>query len=272
LTGLSYLLVHGLTIHGTPPMRAVVSLSAIVITTFLTVKHLATNERLRSPARERANLARCVSPGLVDQVVEIDTPFSVARHQPAAVLFADMIDFTAHCSTMTPDAVIALLRQLQALLSASVFSHGGTIDKFLGDGLMAVFGQAVPGPPPATSAARCGLDIVESIERWNERSHRSGDAAVRVAVGIHHGDVVQGDIGSHERLELTVVGDTVNVASRVEAYCRALDASVLVTGAMIDALRAEGSDALAERFVDEGHHTLRGHAEPIRLYGWRSTR
>jgi adenylate cyclase len=199
--------------------------------------------------------------------MEIDTPLSVARSQPAAVLFVDMIGFTAYCSGMTPEAVIAMLRELQALLSTAVFSHEGTIDKFLGDGLMAVFGSPVSDPLDATNAARCALDIQQSIERWNERCGRSGDAAIRVAVGIHYGEVVHGDIGSDRQLELTVVGDTVNIASRVEACCRTLDAAVLITGALVAKLRAEGSEDLAECFADQGHHILRGRAEPLHLFG-----
>jgi class 3 adenylate cyclase len=269
LTVLSFLLVHGFKIAGTAPYRSLMSLAAIGITTFLAFKNISTNERLRGIERERANLARFFSPQLVDQLVEIDTPLSVARYQPAAVLFVDMIGFTGFCSRVTPDAVIAMLRDLLALLSACVFSHNGTIDKFLGDGLMAVFGPPIPSRVDATNAAHCALDILQSIDRWNERCHRSGDAAIRIAVGIHYGDVVQGDIGSDKRLELTILGDTVNVASRVEAYCRSLDAAVLVTGAFVDALYAEGSDNLAERFADHGQHVVRGRAESIHLYGMK---
>ena len=125
----------------------------------------------------------------------------------------------------------------------------------------------MPGPLDATNAARCALDILQSIDRWNERCGRSGDAAIRVAVGIHHGEVVHGDIGSDRHLELTVLGDTVNIASRVEAYCRSLDAAVLVTGALVATLHAEGSQQLAEQFTDQGHHLLRGRAEPVHLFG-----
>jgi adenylate cyclase len=267
LTVSSYLLVHGFKIEGTATYRSLMSLAAIGIATFLALKTLSARERLKETERERANLARFFSPQLVDQLVEIDTPLTVARYQPAAVLFVDMIGFTAYCSRMAPDAVIALLRDLLALLSSSVFSHDGTIDKFLGDGLMAVFGPPMPSPVDSTNAARCAFDIQQSMDRWNERSHRSGDAAIRVAIGIHYGDVVQGDIGSDKRLELTVVGDTVNIASRVEAYCRTLDAAVLVTDAFIDSLHSEGSGTLAQRFSDQGHHILRGRAEPIHLYG-----
>ena len=267
LTLLSLVLVHGLGFRDTAPIRAVVSLAAIGITTSLVMKNLSANERLRETERQRANLARFFPPQLVDELVKIDTPLSLTRYQPAAVLFVDMIGFTAYCLKMTPEEVIALLRDLLALLSKCVFSQHGTVDKFLGDGLMAVFGPPLPGPADATNAARCALEILRSIDSWNARCHRSGDGAIRVAVGIHYGPIVQGDIGSDKRLELTVVGDTVNIASRVEAYCRTLDAAMLVTASFVDALYVEGSDNLAKMFADLGHHMLRGRTEPIRLHG-----
>jgi class 3 adenylate cyclase len=272
LTILSFLLVHGFKIAGSAPYRSLMSIAAIGITTFLALKNISTNERLRRIERHRANLARFFSPQRVDQLMEIDTPLSVARYQPAAVLFVDMIEFTAYCSKMAPDAVIAMLRDLLALLSASVFSHNGTIEKFLGDGLMAVFGAPMPSKVDATNAARCALDMLQSIDRWNEQCHRYGDVAIRVAIGIHYGDVIHGDVGSDKQLELTVIGDTVNVASRVEAYCRSLDSAVLVTGALIDSLHSEGSKDLAEKFADQGDHLLRGRAEPIHLYGVKRAR
>jgi class 3 adenylate cyclase len=267
LTLLSFDLTHGMHLSGTAPIRCVMSLAAISITTFLALKTLTAKERLKETERHRANLARFFSPRLVDHLMEIDTPLSVARCQPATVMFVDMVGFTAYCSQMAPEAVIATLRELLALLSAAVFAHNGTIDKFLGDGLMAVFGSPLPSPLDATNAARCALDIQQSIERWNERRALSGDAPIRVGVGIHYGEVVHGDVGSDRQLELTVLGDTVNIASRVEACCRTLDAAVLVTAAFIAALYAEGSKDLAERFADQGHHTLRGRAEPVHLFG-----
>src|SRR5229473_5453553 len=241
---------------------------------FLTVfsyvlRHVSANLRVKEVERERANLARFFSPKIVDQLVGIHTPFSFARRQPATVLFADMIGFTAYSSGKSPDVVISMLRDLLHLLSEAVFSNHGSVDKYLGDGLMAFFGPPLTSLRDATNAAVCALEIVKSIECWNQQHTRCNERAVRIAVGIHYGEVVQGDVGNEKRLELTLVGDTVNIASRVEAYCRTLDASVLVTGEFVKALLAEGSLELAKAFVDEGFHVLRGCKEPVRLFSVR---
>jgi class 3 adenylate cyclase len=267
LTVLSLLLVHGPRFPDTAILRAAMGLAAIGITTFLALQNMSANERLGAAQRQRANLARFFSPQIVDELAEMDKPLSLTRHQPAVVLFVDMVGFTEYCTRLAPEEVIAFLRDLQALLSKCVFSHNGTIDKFLGDGLMAVFGPPLPSSADATNAARCVLEILDSIANWNTRRLKSGEEKIRMAVGVHHGPIVQGDIGSENMLELTVVGDTVNVASRVEAFCRTLDFDLLVTASFIDALHAEGSGELAQMFADLGHHELRGRAEPIHLYG-----
>jgi adenylate cyclase len=267
LTVLGYLLMHGLAADTTAPLRSVVSLAAISTTTFLVLRTISANQRVKTAERQRANLTRFFSPSIVDQLVDIQVPFSFARCQPAAVLFADMVGFTAHSSDKSPDLVIGMLRDLLRLLSEAVFSHHGSIDKFLGDGLMAFFGPPLPSTQDVTNAAACALEIVRSVELWNQRRACTNGEAVRIAIGIHYGKVLQGDVGTEKRLELTLIGDTVNVASRVEAYCRSLNASVLVTGEFMQALIEEGSADLAKAFTDEGLHVLRGRKEPIHLFG-----
>jgi class 3 adenylate cyclase len=266
LTVVSYVLVHGFTVDGAAPLRSIVSLISILITTILVLRSLSANQRVKEVERERANLARFFSPRIVDQLVGIHIPFSFARSQPAAVLFADMIGFTSYSSGKSPALVIGMLRELLRVLSEAVFSHDGSIDKFLGDGLMAFFGPPLTSQRDATNAAGCALEIVKSIDRWNQQHARCKEQAIRIAVGIHYGEVIQGDVGSEKQLELTLIGNTVNIASRVEAYCRILDASVLVTGEFLEALLAEGSSELAEEFIDEGLHVLRGCKDPIRLF------
>src|SRR6266480_7027382 len=137
LTVFSYVLVHGFVVDGTAPLRSAVSLVSILIATILVLRNVSANLRVKEVERERANLARFFSPKIVDQLVGIHTPFSFARRQPATVLFADMIGFTAYSSGKPPDVVISMLRDLLHLLSEAVFSNNGSVDKYLGDGLMA---------------------------------------------------------------------------------------------------------------------------------------
>jgi adenylate cyclase len=268
LTALSYVLTHGFAVDGTAPLRSLVSFVSITITVVLVIRNRSANEILAEVRRERANLARFFSPKFVEQLVRIDAPLSVTRRQKAAVLFADIIGFAAQTSGKPPDEVINFLRDLLRLLSEAVFLYDGSIDKFLGDGLMAVFGPPLPSRQDATNAALCALQIRERLDRWNEQ--HAPDKAIRVAVGIHCGEVVQGEVGTDKRLEFTVVGDTVNIASRVEAYCRTLATTVLVTGDFMQSLLAEGSFDVAKAFVDEGKHLLRGCKEPIQLYSLKA--
>ncbi|WP_158646934.1 adenylate/guanylate cyclase domain-containing protein [Bradyrhizobium huanghuaihaiense] len=266
LTALSYLLTHGIIFVGAAPLRSMVSFVTITTTTALVLKNRSANESLAEVERERRNLARFFSPEIVKRLVQIDVPLSAARREKAAVLFADVVEFTALTSGKTPDEVIGFLRELQAILSEAVFAHGGSIDKFLGDGLMAVFGPPLPSNRDATNAALCAIRIRDRIAHWNDRHANNPGKPIRIAVGIHWGEVVQGDIGTDKRLEFTVVGDIVNVASRVEAYCRTLNATVLVTGDFIQSLIAEGSVDVAKSFTSEGRHLLRGCQEPLYLY------
>jgi adenylate cyclase len=270
LTALSYVLTHGFAVDGIAPLRSFVSFVSITSTVVLVIGNRSANERLAQVKRERTNLARFFSPKIAEQLIEIDVPLSVARRQKAAVLFADVVGFTAHASGKTPDEVIKFLRDLLGLLSDAVFLYEGSIDKFLGDGLMAVFGPPFASQQDATNAARCALHIRERLGRWNEQHANDPDKTIRLALGIHCGEVVQGDVGSDKRLEFTVVGDAVNIASRVEAYCRVLNATVLVTGDFMQSLLAEGSFDVAKAFTSEGKHLLRGCKEPIQLYSLKA--
>jgi class 3 adenylate cyclase len=266
LTVLSYAATHGFALDGAAPLRSLVSLVSIMTMVILVDSNHSANERLQEAQRQRANLTRFFSPKIVEQLVEIDVPLSAARCQQAAVLFADIVGFTEHVSGKPPERVIQLLRNVLGLLSDAVFSYQGSIDKFLGDGLMAAFGLPLASPRDVTNAALCALEISDLLRRWNEENADNLEAPIRIAVGIHYGQVIQGDVGTEKRLEFTVIGDTVNIASRVEAYCRHLNAAVLVTDEFMQALLAEGGSEIAAAFSDEGKHLLRGRREPVHLY------
>ncbi len=151
-----------------------------------------------------------------------------------------MIGFTAYSSDKPPAAVIEMLRELLGLLGEAVFTHQGSMRQVHGRRADCVFRAASDeGQRDASNAAACALDMLDAVDRWDHRHARSCNEAVRIAIGIHYGEVVQGNIGTEKRLEFTVIGDTVNIASRVEAYCRVLGAPVLVTDQFVQALRAK---------------------------------
>ena len=226
--------------------------------------------RQAEAARERANLARYFPPTIVDRLAHRDRPLGDVRAQTVAVVFADIVGFTAMAERQSPDQVVATLRQFHSRMERAVFDNNGTLDKFLGDGLMATFGTPEPGPQDAGNAVACARAMLTSVAEWNGERATAGEAPITVSVGAHYGEVVVGDIGSERRLEFAVLGDVVNVASRLEALTRELDTQVVLSDALAQAVRGEGNsdaDILLDGFQDIERQALRGRDEPISI--WR---
>jgi adenylate cyclase len=199
-------------------------------------------ERHDKAERARSNLARYFPPNMVELLAETDEPFGKARKQNAAIMFADMIGFTPLSASDTPERVFSLLRDFFELLGGEVFRVGGTVDKYLGDGLMASFGAPVAGTRDASSALSCALAIRAQLAEWNQERTEAGEALVKVAIGAHYGQVMLGNIGDARRLEFATIGDTVNVASRIERLARSLDTDIVLSDALIAAATSEMPD------------------------------
>ena len=217
-------------------------------------------------ARERANLARHFPPNIVDQMAERDQPLGAVRSQMVAVMFVDIVGFTRMAGQQSPEEVVALLRQFHARLEAKVFEHQGTLDKFLGDGLLATFGTPEPGPCDAANALRCGRGMLADIENWNTARIKAGVEPIKISIGLHYGAVVLGDIGSERRLEYAVLGDAVNVASRLEVLTRNLGVAMVTSDDLVSAVREESDADNAELLTgldSAGTQHLRGRDEPI---------
>ncbi len=215
---------------------------------------------------ERANLARYVSPDLVHSLARRSDLLGATARADAAVLFADLVGFTRFAEQLPPETVIEELRAFHSRMAEAVFAHGGTLNKFLGDGLMASFGVAGLDEgrlPPARRALDCLVAIQHTMRQWNGERSRRGAPPLRVAVGLHFGPVITGDVGDARCLEFAVLGDTVNVASRLEALCRPLDADAVVSVAA--AAAAGAHPALAAFEPVAGETVLRGREAPIGL-------
>jgi adenylate cyclase len=228
--------------------------------------------RAMSVERARSHLARYFSPNMVDALQAADETLGQVRHQDVGVLFADIIGFTRLAEKLDPERVVALLRSFHRRMAHTVFTHHGTLDKYIGDAVMATFGTPHVGPQDAVNALLCARAMVEELGRWNRKRVARGAAPIRVSIGVHYGSAVQGDIGDERRLEYAVIGDTVNVASRIERLTRTVGADILVTQDLVDAARRQAPELAAQAlagFVPDKKRQLRGRTEPVLLWAYR---
>ena len=159
------------------------------------------------------------------------------------------------------------LREFHALMEQEVFRHSGTLDKYLGDGLMATFGTPFVGKADAINALRCAQAMMAAADRWNDQRRTAGEPPIRVSFGLHYGPVVLGDIGL-TCLEFAVIGSTVNAASRLEALTRSLDCALVASDDLIRQARTELSDAEAafRSLTAQAPQTIRGLEQPIAIW------
>jgi adenylate cyclase len=248
--------------------QEIVILMIVAATLALSVRR--SNNLLLSHAsveRERTNLARYFSPTVVQELSKNDEPLKQVRTQNVAVLFVDIVGFTAFSDGKQPEEIIGTLREFHGLMEHEVFQHGGTLDKYLGDGLMATFGTPFAGVSDAWNALRCAQAMIATVAEFNRERERQGQPPIHAGFGLHYGPVVLGDIGAH-RLEFAVIGSTVNAASRLESLTRQLGCVLVASDALIVQVRSEasGSDVELMRLVSQPAQPIRGIEQPIGIW------
>ncbi len=240
-----------------------------IVAVTLAIATRRSNQLLLSNAgleRERANLSRYFSPNVVEQLSQNDEPLKQVKIENVAVLFIDIVGFTRLAAGQDPHQVIALLRGFHGRMEREVFRHGGTLDKYLGDGLMATFGTPVAGERDASNALDCALAMQEVLAIWNRERRRLGEPEVKAGIGIHYGETLLGDIGAN-RLEYAVIGTAVNVAARLEEMTRGLQAGIVMSEALrLQALRELPASELAQGFECHPEQAVRGLDEPMKVW------
>jgi adenylate cyclase len=209
-------------------------------------------------ARDRVTnlFGQHVSPQVVERLL-VEGAGTASDIHKIAVMFVDFRGFTAGARSRSPQEVVDRLDGAFAVLVETIDRHGGIVNKFLGDGFMALFGAPLDAPEAASHAVAAAREMLLAMDQINEGSHWP----LRIGIGVHFGEVVAGNIGSPRRKEYTVIGDTVNFAARLEQLNKEFNSQLLISASVRDALGGDGSDA-----VSLGEVTVRGYDRPMTVW------
>ncbi|MEN9825894.1 MAG: hypothetical protein RI953_1639 [Pseudomonadota bacterium] len=210
---------------------------------------------------KREKLTRYFSPSVAQllQANQEDLP-QAGRELDVTVLFADIRDFTKMSASMSGQDVVRLLNEVHECLVGCIFETGGTLDKYIGDGVMAYFGAPVWNPRHADMAIECATKMRNALAELNKVRQQRGEQELKIGIGIHSGVAVVGDVGAKFRREFTIVGDTVNTASRIESLTKKHGVDILASEDVKNRL----SQKVA--LVFQGDDVLRGKNTSIKTY------
>ncbi len=180
---------------------------------------------------ENANLGRYFSPDVKEEIKNggININSSDPKEMNVAVVFTDIVNFTQLSEKMHPSDVLVLLSDYQTLMVEAIFEYNGTVDKFIGDAIMANFGTPKSYGNDAQNAFDCAVYMNKLLKNWNEQREKENQVLIEHRIGIHYGTCVVGNMGSSQRIEFAVIGDTVNVASRICSACKEFDTNFIIS-------------------------------------------
>jgi adenylate cyclase len=220
-------------------------------------------------ARERATLRHAfggyVSPQIMQEILAGRIrPGLGGKRQRVCILFSDIRDFTTRSEFMAPEALIEMLNRYFSEMTQCVHEQGGTVDKFIGDGMMCFFGAPQPLARPAQSAVAAAREMLARLERLNAALRSQGLEPIAIGIGLHVGEVVVGHVGSHDRHEYTVIGDAVNTASRIEGLTKKLGYALVASREVFEELDER------QHFTALGEHPVKGRSS-VEVYGYASS-
>jgi adenylate cyclase len=216
-------------------------------------------EQVKREALVRSNFERYFAPNIAAEIAQQDSAVPLGgERRPITILFSDIRGFTSMAESMGPDAIAQLLTEYFSEMVEIIFEHGGTLDKFVGDAIMALWGAPIAHADDADRALRAAMAMQRGVTRLNERWALAGRPEIGVGIGINYGEVFAGNIGSHRRLEYTVIGDAVNVAHRL--CSEAGPGEILVSEALCQVVK-EPAD-----YEYLPATTLRGRTRTVQVY------
>ncbi len=237
-------------------------LTALANFAAVAIERARLRERIEEERRIRGRLERYHSPQVIDEIIahaEATGARSVALTKSVTVLFADLVGFTTWSEKMAAGELASLLTRFFTLASEAVFSQDGTIDKFIGDAVMAFFGAPIDQPDHAVRAVAAAMKVQEEMAAWNSERASRGEPPVAVRIALNTGEAIVGEIGSERRVDYTVLGNAVNVAARMEEF---------VAGPGDVVIGPVTYEAVKNRFevAQMGHFALKGLSAQVPMY------
>lgn len=216
---------------------------------------------LRERERLKMSFARYVSTHVLDKILHSETPLKLeGERRKLTILFSDIRQFTQLAENLPPEKVVNLLNEYFEVMIEIIFSHSGTLDKFIGDGIMAEFGAPLDDPNQEENAIRAAIEMQKQILLLSDKWEKENKPRIQMGIGLHTGEAVVGNIGSERRTEYTAIGDAVNVAARLEQATKILKAPILLS----ETTYLGAKDKFP--FKDLGSMALPGRKEQIKVY------
>lgn len=223
------------------------------------INHMA--QGLQEKERLRLNFARYVSQHVMESITNSDGPLKLSgERRKVTLLFSDIRQFTKLAEKSAPEDVVQILNEYFSSMVEIIFRNHGMLDKFLGDGIMVEFGAPLDDVNQEYHAVNTALEMQQGLQQLCEKWQSEGKPAIQIGIGIHTGFAVVGNIGSERRIEYTAIGDTVNVASRLEQFTKELKVPLLVSESTVQAIHDKFN------FKNLGPQILRGRTDPIVVY------
>ncbi|MCI0382311.1 MAG: adenylate/guanylate cyclase domain-containing protein [Chlamydiae bacterium] len=216
---------------------------------------------LQERERLKMGFARYVSKHILERILRSDTPLKLeGERRKITVLFSDIRQFTHLAETLPAEQVVSILNEYFEKMIEIIFSHFGTLDKFIGDGIMAEFGAPLDDPDQEKHAVDAAIQMQKTLTDLCEKWKKEGKPGFQVGIGIHTGEAVVGNIGSEKRIEYTAIGDTVNVAARLEQMTKVTHKPILISETTFQKAKDHFT------YKDLGAVSLPGRKEQIRVY------
>lgn len=217
-------------------------------------------EDISNEKRMKSTMSRYIDPALTDQIMDCGEDFLGGKNITATILFSDIRGFTTLTEELGAQGTVALLNEYFTLMVDCIQKQGGILDKFIGDAIMAAFGIPFPHEDDEDRAVRAAVSMVTKLNEWNSVRAGQGKKPVRIGIGLNTDNIVSGNIGSPKRTDYTVIGDGVNLASRLESACKQYHASILISDNTYRKLKGTYRIRKVDRVV------VKGKTEPVSIY------